>query len=118
LFRRKASFSLATKAQPLPEDVPPDGAGALTGGASPRGGAALSAASPLLLPPQPASNTATDEKSKYADFILFVLSEFLLKPNGLPPGLACPDQILGFFARPMCLQLFSFGEQWQPNRPN
>jgi hypothetical protein len=64
LFRRKASFSLATNAQPLLEDVPPDGAGALTGGDSPSGGAALSVASLLLLPPQPASNTATDEKSK------------------------------------------------------
>jgi hypothetical protein len=79
LLRRKASFSLATKAQPLPDDVPPDGAGALTGGASPRGGAALSAASPLPLPPQPASNTATDEKSKYADFNFFFLSEILVQ---------------------------------------
>jgi hypothetical protein len=66
---RKASFSLATKAQPLLLAEPaPEGAGAAAGGgtdASAESGVLLAS---LLPPPQPANRTATEQKSKCTGF--------------------------------------------------
>jgi hypothetical protein len=66
----KASFSLATKVQPLLAVAVGDGAFAAAGGAdvTAASAATLSLAALPLPPPQPAKRTATEQKSKCTGF--------------------------------------------------